>query len=89
FMRQTEIAGFRAESYEILQAMATETSGLSPWINRFAVVQAGLSNAHVLFLLWVPAILYLVSAHKKAPTRVWRRAGASSRAETPYARRAS
>ncbi|MBO4168842.1 hypothetical protein [Cereibacter azotoformans] len=46
-MRQTEIAGFRAESYEILQAMATETSGLSPWINRFAVVQAGLLEKKV------------------------------------------
>ncbi|WP_420022811.1 hypothetical protein ACN9JG_09850 [Cereibacter azotoformans] len=41
-MRRAEIAGFRAESYEILQDKATETSGLSPWINHFAVVQAGL-----------------------------------------------
>ncbi|SNX74357.1 hypothetical protein SAMN05878503_1221, partial [Cereibacter ovatus] len=35
----------RAESYEILQAMATKTSGLSPWINHFTVVQAGPFNA--------------------------------------------
>ncbi|SNX75345.1 hypothetical protein SAMN05878503_1551, partial [Cereibacter ovatus] len=40
-MRRAKIAGFRAESYEILQAMATKTSGLSPWINHFTVVQAG------------------------------------------------
>lgn len=45
-MRQTEIAGFRPESYEILQAVATETSGLSPWINHFTVVQAGLRRDH-------------------------------------------
>ncbi|WP_420024509.1 hypothetical protein ACN9JG_21150 (plasmid) [Cereibacter azotoformans] len=43
-MRRAKIAGFRAESYEILQAMATETPGLSPWINHFTVVQAGLLN---------------------------------------------
>ena len=42
-MRRTGIAGFGTESYEILQAMATETSGSYCWINHFTVVQAGLS----------------------------------------------
>jgi hypothetical protein len=41
-MRRTENAGFWAESYEILQAMATETSGSPSRINHFTVVQAGL-----------------------------------------------
>ena len=44
-MRRAEIAGFWAESYEILQAMATETSSFYRCINHFAVVQAGLFTA--------------------------------------------
>ncbi|MGP3726380.1 hypothetical protein [Cereibacter sphaeroides] len=41
-MQQAEISGFRAESCEILQAEAIETSGFLRGINRFVIVQAGL-----------------------------------------------
>ncbi|MCE6949548.1 hypothetical protein LAZ29_01130 [Cereibacter sphaeroides] len=40
-MRQAEIGGFWADFHEILQAMATDTSGFTRKINHFAVVQAG------------------------------------------------
>jgi hypothetical protein len=41
-MRRAEIAGLRPKAYEILQAMATETSGFRMKIKHCAVVQAGL-----------------------------------------------
>ncbi|WP_143542835.1 hypothetical protein [Cereibacter azotoformans] len=43
-MRRAENAGFWTGSYEILQAMATETSSSPRRINHFTVVQAGLDS---------------------------------------------